>query len=187
VVQALLLRFQPPNLDVLPLYIVLLATFPPVLWLLRRSPTLALGASAALYGLTWQFDWKFATYPDGAWFFNPLAWQLIFTFGAWCALGGAARLARLIHSWPVLSLAVAYLVFSFAISLTWYSPALDRRVPVLVKIAPDLTDAQLDAVRQKGRAEVRAILTSEQLPKFEEFLKRMDEERKRNGPKPPPH
>src|SRR6202048_2549053 len=98
-VQALLLRFQPPNLDVLPLYIVLLATFPPVLWLLRRSPTLALGASAALYGLTWQFDWKFATYPDGAWFFNPLAWQLIFTFGAWCALGGAARLARLIHSW----------------------------------------------------------------------------------------
>ena len=128
-VQALLLRFQPPNLDVLPLYIVLLATFPPVLWLLRRSPTLALGASAALYGLTWQFDWKFASYPDGAWFFNPLAWQLIFTFGAWCALGGAVRLARLIHSWPVLSLAVAYLVFSFAISLTWYSPALDRRVP----------------------------------------------------------
>jgi Spy/CpxP family protein refolding chaperone len=55
------------------------------------------------------------------------------------------------------------------------------------KAIHDQTDAQLDAVRQKGRAEVRAILTSEQLPKFEEFLKRMDEERKRNGPKPPPH
>jgi Spy/CpxP family protein refolding chaperone len=50
------------------------------------------------------------------------------------------------------------------------------------KAIHDQTDAQLDAVRQKGRAEVRAILTSEQLPKFEEFLKRMDEERKRNGP-----
>jgi len=55
------------------------------------------------------------------------------------------------------------------------------------KAIHDQSDAQLDAVRQKGRAEVRAILTSEQLPKFEEFLKRMDEERKRNGPKPPPH
>jgi len=54
------------------------------------------------------------------------------------------------------------------------------------KAIHDQTDAQLDAVRQKGRAEVRAILTSEQLPKFEEFLKRMDEERKRNGPQPPP-
>jgi|SRR5579864_4607129 len=46
-------------------------------------------------------------------------------------------------------------------------------------------DAQLDQVRQKGRAQVRALLTSEQLPKFEDFLKRMDEERKRgDGPRP---
>jgi Spy/CpxP family protein refolding chaperone len=48
------------------------------------------------------------------------------------------------------------------------------------------TDAQIDAVRQKGRAQVRAVLTPDQLPKFEEFLKRVDEERKRNGPQPPP-
>jgi len=46
------------------------------------------------------------------------------------------------------------------------------------------TDAQLDAVRQKGRAQMRAVLTVDQLPKFEEFLNRMDEERKRNGPPP---
>jgi len=54
------------------------------------------------------------------------------------------------------------------------------------KAIHDQTETQLDAVRQKGRAQVRAILTAEQLPKFEEFLKRMDEERKRNGPQPPP-
>ncbi len=53
------------------------------------------------------------------------------------------------------------------------------------KAIHDQTDAQIDAVRQKGRAQVRAILTPDQLPKFEEFLKRMDEERKRNGPPPP--
>lgn len=55
---------------------------------------------------------------------------------------------------------------------------------VEAKAIHDQTDAQIDAVRQKGRAQVRAILAPEQLPKFEEFLKRMDEERKRNGPPP---
>jgi Spy/CpxP family protein refolding chaperone len=55
------------------------------------------------------------------------------------------------------------------------------------KAIHEQTETQLDSVRQKGRAQVRAILTPEQLPKFEEFLKRMDEERKRNGPQPPPH
>jgi Spy/CpxP family protein refolding chaperone len=53
------------------------------------------------------------------------------------------------------------------------------------KAIHDQADTQLEQVRQKGRAQVRAILTPEQLPKFEEFLKRMDEERKRNGPPRP--
>lgn len=43
------------------------------------------------------------------------------------------------------------------------------------------TDPQIDQARQKGRERIRAILTPEQKPKFEEFLKRMDEERKRNA------
>ena len=55
------------------------------------------------------------------------------------------------------------------------------------KAIHDQTDAQMDSLRQKGRAEVRAILNPDQLPKFEEFLKRMDEERKRNAPQPPLH
>jgi Spy/CpxP family protein refolding chaperone len=46
------------------------------------------------------------------------------------------------------------------------------------------SDAQIDEARQKGRNQIRAILTPEQKPKFEEFLKRMDEERKRHGPPP---
>ncbi len=45
-------------------------------------------------------------------------------------------------------------------------------------------DAQIDQARQKGRNQIRAILTPEQKPKFEEFLRKMDEERKRNGPPP---
>ena len=50
------------------------------------------------------------------------------------------------------------------------------------KAIRDQSDAQVEAIRQKGRAEVRSILTPDQLPKFEEFLKRLDEERKRNPP-----
>jgi Spy/CpxP family protein refolding chaperone len=52
------------------------------------------------------------------------------------------------------------------------------------KAIRDQSDAQLEAIRQKRRAEVRSILTPDQLPKFDEFLKRHDEERKRNPPPP---
>ena len=45
--QALLLKFKPVNMDVLPLYIVLLLLFPPMLWLLLRAPTFALAGSVA--------------------------------------------------------------------------------------------------------------------------------------------
>jgi Spy/CpxP family protein refolding chaperone len=44
------------------------------------------------------------------------------------------------------------------------------------------TDAQMEQARQRSRSQVRAILTPEQQPKFEEFLKRLDEERKHNPP-----
>ncbi len=49
----------------------------------------------------------------------------------------------------------------------------------------DQSDVQMEQARQKGRDQIRAILTPEQKPKFEEFLKRLDEERKRNQPPPP--
>ena len=49
----------------------------------------------------------------------------------------------------------------------------------------DQSDAQMEQTRQKGRDQIRSLLTPEQKPKFEEFLKRLDEERKRNPPPPP--
>jgi Spy/CpxP family protein refolding chaperone len=49
----------------------------------------------------------------------------------------------------------------------------------------DQSDAEMELARQKGRDQIRSFLTPEQKPKFEEFLKRMDEERKRNQPPPP--
>ncbi len=127
--QALLLKFKPVNMDVLPLYIVLLLLFPPTLFLLLRRPNLALAGSALLYALVWKLDWNLPAYPNGVWFFNPFAWQLLFVFGAWCALGGAQRLAGVLHSRAVLAVAIAYLLFALAITLTWHFESLDRFVP----------------------------------------------------------
>jgi len=54
---------------------------------------------------------------------------LLFVFGAWCALGGAQRLSPVLRSPVVLVIAIAYLIFAFAITLTWYVTPLARFVP----------------------------------------------------------
>jgi len=133
--QALILKFKPVNMDVLPLYIVLLLWFPPMLWLLLRSPSFALIGSAVIYALTWWFDWSIPAYPSGNWVFNPFAWQLLFVFGAWCALGGAQRLSRWVNSRIVIGIAAAYLLFAFCIAMTWYFPRLAVFVPHFVSEA----------------------------------------------------
>ncbi|MDB5373333.1 MAG: OpgC [Belnapia sp.] len=84
--QALLLRFQPAFLDILPLYIVLLLLLVPMLPLLRR-PGLLIAASGGAYVLVRLLGVNLPNWTGGGWFFNPLAWQLLFFTGA--ALGYA--------------------------------------------------------------------------------------------------
>ena len=129
IIQALLLKFKPANMDVLPLYIVLLLLFPPILWLLQLQSTLALAASVALYVVAWEFGWNLPSYPSGHWYFNPFTWQLLFVFGAWCAEGGAQRLSRVLESKVTVAIAAAYVAFAFIISLTWYLPGMGSFVP----------------------------------------------------------
>jgi hypothetical protein len=148
IVQALLLKFKPANMDILPLYIVLLLLFPPILWLLQFRASLALGASVLLYVLTWHFNWNLPSYPEGHWFFNPFAWQLLFVFGAWCALGGAQRLGAVLQSRVTLGVAVAYLLFAFVITLTWYLPGMGQYVPHwLEQLIYPIDKVNLDALR----------------------------------------
>src|ERR1700750_1848421 len=122
IVQALLLRFRPVNMDVLPLYIVLMLALPLILALMRWKPDVTLALSALLYAVTWEFDLYFTSYPNGYWAFNPLAWQLLFVFGAWCALGGAKRMSRILSSPITLWICVVYLALAFFVTLTWYVP-----------------------------------------------------------------
>jgi hypothetical protein len=121
IVQALLLRFKPVDLDVLPVYILLLGGFPAILWLLRRAPQLVLAGSASLYACVWLFGWNLSAYPDGLWYFNPFAWQLLFIFGAWCAAGGAERLRGLADSRVTAVCAAIYLALAFLTAMTWHS------------------------------------------------------------------
>ena len=146
--QALLLKFKPVNMDVLPLYIVLLLGFPAALWLLLRRPALALATSAMLYVLARTFEWNLPAYPSGEWVFNPLAWQFLFVIGAWCGVGGAERLAGLIRSRVVAGLAIAYLAFAFAIVMTWHFPRYGYLVPRwLGDIIYPVDKANLDVLR----------------------------------------
>jgi hypothetical protein len=148
IIQALLLKFKPANMDVLPLYIILLLLFPPILWLLQWRPTLALGTSVLLYVLTWRFNWNLPSYPSGHWFFNPFAWQLLFVFGAWCALGGAKRLSSVLQSRVTFAIALVYLVFAFLISFTWYVPYAGQFVPSwLEEVIYPIDKMNLDVLR----------------------------------------
>lgn len=49
------------------------------------------------------------------------------------------------------------------------------------KAIHEQSDAQIDHVRQRGRDQIRAVLTPEQKPKYEEFLQKLDAERKHNA------
>lgn len=132
IVQALILKFRPVNMDVLPLYIVLMIFLPPILWLMQRKADVTLALSVALYAFTWQYDLTLSAYPAGVWFFNPFAWQLLFVFGAWCALGGAKRMSGVLSSPVTLWLSIAYLLFAFAVTLTWHIPQLGHYMPRLL-------------------------------------------------------
>ncbi|AWM03825.1 OpgC domain-containing protein [Bradyrhizobium amphicarpaeae] len=133
IVQALLLRFRPVNMDVLPLYIVLMLALPLILWLMKWRPDVTLGLSVLLYAATWEFDLYLSAYPNGFWAFNPFAWQLLFVFGAWCALGGARRMSHILASPVTMWISIAYLIAAFYVTLTWYVPQLSHLMPKLIE------------------------------------------------------
>ena len=71
VTHGLLLQSRALNLDLLQLAVVLMASFPAVLWLMLRTPNVTLAISVVLYVAARQFEWTLSTFPDGSWSFNP--------------------------------------------------------------------------------------------------------------------
>ena len=147
-VQALLLRYRPLNMDVLPLYCVLMACLPLILLLMRWRANLTLAMSVVLYAVALRYDLHFTAFPNGFWSFNPFAWQMLFVFGAWCALGGAQRMSRVLASPVTLWIAFAYLLAAFCVTLTWYFPQLEHVLPLwLERLIYPINKADLDILR----------------------------------------
>ena len=69
-------------------------------------------------------------------------------FGAWCALGGAHRMSRILSSRITLAIAFAYLLFAFFVTLTWYWPQLNFLMPRwLEQWMYPINKADLDVLR----------------------------------------
>jgi len=147
--QALTLKYKPVNFDVLPLYMALLFASPLILWCLVRRPALALFGSFALYVAARWFDWNLPSYPPGShWYFNPVAWQMLFVFAAWCGLGGSAQLQFLIRSRAAFVVAVAWLLFAFVIAMSWHNTNLYALTPQwLAKLLYPIDKSDLDMLR----------------------------------------
>ncbi|NDW03472.1 OpgC family protein [Jiella pacifica] len=81
--EALFLRYLPAELDILPLYIVLIPTVPLWFALIGRSPRLAVAASILLWLSAGLFHVGLIdlSQPKGVWYFNPFSWQIVFLIG----------------------------------------------------------------------------------------------------------
>jgi hypothetical protein len=110
------LGFQPSGLNILPLYIVLLIIAPVLFVLIRLDPRVALAASGAFYLATQLFGLAPPSYPyPDTWFFNPFAWQFLFTLGLctgkFISDGGFKRQAPGVEK-ALIGACVAYLALS---------------------------------------------------------------------------
>jgi hypothetical protein len=115
---------QPGYLNVLPVYILLLGWLPFMLAMAQRNLLLPLAPSALLW-LTAQYGMNMPAFaePTG-WYFNPLAWQFLFTIGVVIGIA-QTKLYRTARSQPVMVAAAAYLVFTFSLASPWTAiPAL---------------------------------------------------------------
>jgi hypothetical protein len=130
--RVILLQYTPVNTDILPTFAMLHLAFPLVLWLLIRSAALAIGASLLLYLMVQIYGWSIPAWPTGELYFNPLAWQMLFVFGAWYADQGRLNLKALMRSRSFLLLATFYLVLSLVIALGWQIEPLQKLVPEFV-------------------------------------------------------
>lgn len=124
----LLLTYQPNQMNILPMYVVLLLWFPLIVALLRKSVPATIALSAAVWAIANYFQLNLPVNQTGEeWYFNPLTWQLLFTTGAACAM-----VRRPIAPWVrgvCLGAALAYLGFCVLYAAPWtlYSWAPDGR------------------------------------------------------------
>lgn len=147
-IHAVVLQYTPVNTDILPTFVLLHLAFPALLWLMIRSTAAALAVSLLLYLSVQVFGWHVPAWPSGELYFNPLAWQILFVFGAWYVDRGAGQLKTIVRSRAALVVALLYLVFSLVITLSWQIEALKGFIPdVISKLIYPIYKSHLAPVR----------------------------------------
>ena len=132
-IHGLLLQAKPLNLEVLQLFIVLMAFFPLVLLGMMRRPNLTMAVSISIYFAARHLDWNLSSFPDGRWSLNPFCWQVLFVFGAWLASIGARqkRAISALQDFGILRVAAwLYLIFALVVTMA-------GRFPQTAGIVPD--------------------------------------------------
>ncbi len=117
--RALALNHHLIYLNILPLYIVLLAWLPALFWLLKRHRAWALMGSLGVYAAAKALGLNLPSYPNNdGWFFNPFAWQLLFSIGA--ILGHAATKGVILprRRW-LIAAAALYALFALIVIAPW--------------------------------------------------------------------
>ncbi len=132
IVHASILQYAPVNTDILPTFVLLHLSFPALLWLFTRHPAVALLVSAFLYLMVQLYSWHVPAWPTGEIYFNPIAWQILFVLGAWCASDDAGHLRKMVQSRAALVVALLYLAFSLIITLSWQFKVLEQFVPATI-------------------------------------------------------
>lgn len=117
------LRFTPSFLDILPMYLVLLAMVPGVMALARLSPSLVLIALPALWLVVQVTGLNLpgGQMPGQGWFFNPFAWQLVFFTGFSFGMGWLK--APVLKKGMVFWLCVAFLIASVPVNFWGFTEA----------------------------------------------------------------
>ena len=123
--EALLLRFQPNLLNILPLYVALLVIFAITLPLLRK-PALLFSASFAGYVLVRVTGINLTSWTGEGWYLNPFAWQFLFMIGAILAYA-PPRMPR--ARWPLD--AAAIIVLLIGVIVIW---VIDTHPPILASL-----------------------------------------------------
>jgi hypothetical protein len=156
---ALTLHAVPGYLDILPLYIVLLAAFPLVYAGLHRKPWLTLGVSAAVWlAANLDGNLNLPNWIDGgSWYFDPFAWQFLFAIGAGLAMVSAAHDGALPRVTWLAWLCAIYLVFAFFESAPWAAWHLPSLQPLAMP-SPDKT--HLGALRLLNMLALTYLLLS---------------------------
>lgn len=143
-----ILQYRPVNTDVLPTFVLSHLLFAPLLWLLLKAPNVAIAVSALLYGLVQFCGWNLPQWPRNDWYFNPFAWQFLIVLGAWWVVTGRKRFRSRVTSRFVVGLAIAYLVFSLIVALSWSIKPFEVLIPqFLAKLIYPIGKSDLDPLR----------------------------------------